>query len=255
MPCDPEPLARLQAEHLPPTSEPEPPQPAAAATARQLCREGHITLRPEAELLLEDELSPQAYFQLLLAADLLADARRVLAHAMPKRRALWWACLCTQDAYRGQLPEHVALAVETVVRFVGDPSEPNRREAERVGRSLAPSSLEACLTTAAFFSGGSISLPDLPAVPSPPFVTGRLAGVCVYLASVRRSAARYKDHLRQYLSIGVGIARGENLSTDFGTDPTRLDPGGASPLHTMHVRRAATDRSNRKLKSIPDVAR
>ncbi len=255
VPCDPKTLAGLQEEHLPHAPKAESPEPSAAVTARQLCRHSRIKLSPAAQSLLDDDISSQAFFERLLAHDHLAEARRVLAHAMPKRRALWWACLCAQDAYRNDLPPQVALAVETVVRFVHDSSEANRRETERIGRSFPSSRLEACLAMAAFFSGGNISLPHLPTVAPRPFVTGRLVGVSVYLASVARSAARYKDHLRQYLSLGVGIARGENLWDVCDIEPVRLDPCGASPLRGAHLGKAATRRSNRSPESVGDATR
>ena len=35
----------------------------------------------------------------------------------------------------------------------------------------------------------------------------------VYLASVKHEPARYKDHLREYLAMGMEISRGSNLWT------------------------------------------
>ena len=222
------------------TQTPELPEPSTAATARQLCRHGQIKLRPEAEALLEEEMTPQAYFDRLLAQNLLPEARSVLAQAMPWRRALWWACLCALDAYPDRLPEGVARAVEVVVRFVHDPSEANRREAERIGQSLNGARLEGLLTLAAFTSWGSISLPHLPVVPAPPCATGRLVGGCVYLASVIRSPARYKNVMRQYLAIGLEIARGENLWYSGETQSARLDSGTASPVRAFRMHPATT---------------
>ena len=240
VPCDPGTLARLQEEYLPRTPMPEPLELCELTSAQELCHKGHIKLKPDAEALLEDDLSPQAYFRRLQEKGHLAEARRVLAHTLPKRRALWWACLCAGHAYQEDLPRSVERAVEAVVRFVRDPNEPNRREAEKVGRSLPSNRLEGCLTMAAFFSGGSVSLPHLPTVPPRPFVTGRLVGVGVYLASVTRSAAYYKDHLRQYLALGCEIARGENLWCERGLEPKRLDPATAASVpNTIHGRKSS----------------
>ncbi len=230
-------LAEHQAELAARLPSPDAPQPAHAATARQLCREGHIKLGREAEAILDDELTPQAFFKRLLSSGHLAEARRVLALSLPKRRALWWACLCTQDAYENSMPPQVAESVEAVVRFIGNPSETHRRDAERVGRCLPSSRLEACLAMAAFFSEGNISLPHLPPVYPRPYVTGRLVGVCVYLASVTRSPGQYKAHLRQYLEIGTQIARGENLWIAQPLEPVRLDPKADQPVQGMHLRR------------------
>lgn len=229
-------LARHRAELAIRLPSPDAPQPAHAATARQLCREGRIKLGRDAEAILDDDLTPQAFFKRLLASGHLAETRRVLALCLPKRRALWWACLCTQDAYGNSMPPQVAESVEAVVRFVRKPSETHRREAERVGRSSPSSRLEACLTMAAFFSEGNISLPHLPPVYPRPYVTGRLVGVCVYLASVIRSPAQYKAYLRRYLEMGTQIARGENLWIAQPLEPARLDPEAGQPLQGTHLR-------------------
>lgn len=222
-------IARRRAEMAVRLPAPDAPSPAHAATARRLCREGRIKLGREAQTLLDDELPPQAYFQRLLAAGHLPEARRVLAQSLPKRRALWWACLCAQDAYGNAMPTQVAEAIEAVLRFLQSPTEAHRRETERIGRSSPSSRLEACLAMAAFFSEGNISLPHLPPVYPRPYVTGRLVGVCVYLASVIRSPAQYKAHLRQYLEIGTQLARGENLWLALATEPMRVDSSEPVP--------------------------
>lgn len=247
MPCDPETIARMFAEYYPQKPVPELPKLSDVTSAIELCRKGRIHLKPAAESLLEEGLSPQAYFERLLATGYLAEARRILAHAMPKRRALWWACLCAQDAYRNELPEPVARAVGAVTRFVQDPSEANRREAERVGRELPGSRLEGCLAMAAFLSEGNISLPHLPVVQPKPHVTGRLVGVCVYLASVIRSAAHYKQHLHRYLDMGVDIARGMNLWDEDQGRRVRIDEPATTGMSEPSQR--GTGRSDDRVRS------
>lgn len=208
-------------------SPPPPPLPSEMETAAELCRLCHIRLKPKASELLHDELTPRQYFDLLMEHNCLADARRVLAHALPKRRALWWGCLCALDTYGHEPPQIVTEVLSAVISFIRDPSEANRRTTSSLGWKAKPTTIAGCLAMGAFFSEGSVSLPGLPVVQPRPFVTGRLAGVAVYLASVMRDAAQYKSHLRRYLSVGLDVARGNNLWTNPGSfKPIRLDAGG-----------------------------
>lgn len=199
------------------------------AAAAELCRDMKLRLRPPARELLDEEITPRAYFQRLIEADLLPEARRVLAHTLPKRRALWWGCLCAMESYGEQPP---AEALSAVLRFVIHPTEANRRATHEAGKRARPNTLGGCLASAAFFSGGSVSLPGLPEVAPRPFVTGRLVGVAVYLAAVTRDAAAYKQALREYLALGLEVARGENLwYASREIVPARLEAGG--PEHAL----------------------
>ncbi len=212
-------LAQWQ-QQLVPQPAALPPEPCEIATARQLCDACRIRLKPKAALLLDADATPRQFYDSLMNADCLAAARRVLAHAMPKRRALWWGCLVAMDVDAHEPTSGVDLILPAVVRFVIDPSEENRRGTQEVAQHVPASSLAGSLAMAAFLSGGSISLPNLPVVHPRAFVTGRLVGVTVYLASVIRSAAHYKDHLRHYLDLGEQVARGQLL---WNTETTAED--------------------------------
>ncbi|MGE3809617.1 MAG: hypothetical protein AB7K24_33550, partial [Gemmataceae bacterium] len=168
-------------------------------SAMELCRELQIKLKPASYALLHPELTPEAYFERLLEKGHLPEARRVLAHAMPRQRALWWACLCVWHAHQGDPPVRLAAILDALLNFLADPSDERRRRLQALARRMKASSLEAALAHAAFFSGGSVSKPGLPAVQPRPFVTGRLVGVVVYLAAVKRHPAQYKKLLRHYL--------------------------------------------------------
>jgi hypothetical protein len=184
--------------------------------AADFCKDQEIQLRPQGRSLLNASLSTDLYLALLLEKGCYADARRVLAHALPKRRALWWGCLCAWDVYRPQPRDEVGNVLQSVVDFVLHPTEDNRRATAARAREVEANSLAGCLAMAAFCSDGSLAPPGLPSVAPRPFLTGRLVGVTVYLASVLNDPARYKDHLREYLAVGMEVSRGINLWTDDG---------------------------------------
>lgn len=214
-------LAQLAEQHAPAEQEQTPP-----TVACELIEWGKIKLKPEGEQLLTTNLSVRDYFELLVEKDCLADARRVLAHSLPKRRALWWGVLAAYDAFRPTTPALLDNVLKAVTRFVTAPTEDQRRACGEVAKRTPPSSIAGCLATAAFFSAGSVAPQGLPPVAPKPFITGRLVGVAVYLASVTRDPAQYKQYLREYLRWGRAIATGE----------LRL-PEPAAALHAPHLSR------------------
>jgi hypothetical protein len=207
-----------------------------ATAAWEFCKDNEIELQPEGRALLRAAQSPWEYFELLLENRCYADARRVLAHALPKRRALWWGCLCAWDVYRPQPPAEVAGVLEAVVRYVLQPCEAHRRAAAARAQEVEPNSLAACLAMAAFCSAGSLAPPGVPCVAPRPFLTGRLVGVTVYLAAVLRDPTQYKAQLRRYLEIGREVASGANLWTEGATsDALEAPAGGVDPGEAMPV--------------------
>lgn len=184
-----------------------PPPPDAAAVARL------FRLSAPARPFVAPGTTTRAAFDALVAAGHLADARRLLAHALPPRRAVWWATLCLRHAAAKspfETPEE-DLAFDAVGRWVLAPSESTRRGAEAAGWAASPTTAAGILAMACFLSGGSISRPGLPGVFAAPHLAGRLSGVVVYLSSVRFDPANYLYHLRQYLVIGQQVAAGANL--------------------------------------------
>lgn len=197
-------LAQLAQQHAPAMQDQTPP-----GLARDLVAWGRIKLKPEGAKLLANTMTSREFFDTLLAHDCLADARRVLSHSLPKRRALWWGVLAAYDALRSTESRELEQALKSVAQFVIAPTEDARRACGELAKRMRPSSMAACLVNAAFFSAGSVSPPGLPPVAPRPFITGRLVGVTVYLASVTRDPALYKQYLREYLRWGVKIASGE----------------------------------------------
>ena len=191
--------------------KPPPPEPAQLTNAAELCEFCQIKLKPRGAALLRPDDMPQQFYRRLVAEECWADARRVLAHGCPNERAIWWGCLVAADVNQQTPMREIEMVLPVVLRFVVDPTDENRRAAAMTGKLVPVSTLAGALAMATYFSGGSVSLPQLPVVHPRPFVTGRLVGVAVYLASVKRDAARYKDHLRRYLAMGEDVARGRLL--------------------------------------------
>jgi hypothetical protein len=193
-------------------------------------------LRKEARRLLRDDLTCRDYLAVLTERGLHADAIAFLARALPKRRAVWWGCLCAWHMVRPEPSPVEEEGLEAAVRWALDPSEENRRAAEMPGPQEELDTPAACLARAAFWSGGSLAPAGLPEVPPPAGLTGRLVAGAILLAGVRRDFRHYRDHYRQFLALGLEVARGENLwpapeagevpASDKADDRTNGCPGG-----------------------------
>ena len=142
-------------------------------------------------------------------AGLLVDATRLIAHALPRREAVWWACMCA----RSSLPPESLLdadraAIEAAEAWVRSPTDELRRAAFAHAEAGGFSSPEACAAVGAFWSGDSMAPVGQPAVPPPAHVAGAAVAGSVALASVRQQPERRHDRLRSYLQSAYDISRG-----------------------------------------------
>jgi len=145
-------------------------------------------------------LEAQGYFH---------EAVRLCAHALPKREAVWWACMCA-DAVpaSAQLAcdQAARQAAELWVRKPGD--EPLRRAAWDVAQKTDFRSPEAWAAVGAFWSGGSMAPEGAPAVPPGDHLTGVAVSGAVMIAAVRGHPERATDRLKRFLAAARDIAAG-----------------------------------------------
>lgn len=172
---------------------------------------------PAAAVVKDCRLASEA-IALLAAAGFLLEATRVLAHALPKREAVWWACMCAAHTAPPDLPEPDRLAREAAELWVRQPSDKNRRAAMRLAEATTYEEPEPWCAYAVFWSGDTIGPEDQPAVPPTPHITGKVVAGVVYLAAVRTDPSQQTVRLKRFLESGRNIAAG---------GPGRLPAGGA----------------------------
>jgi len=137
-----------------------------------------------------------------------ADAARVAAHALPKREAVWWACMCARsNPGRPQRPEDTA-ALEAAEAWVRRPEEAARRAAHAAAARAGFSSAEAWAAMAAFWSGGSMAPEGQPVVPPSEDLTGKAAIGSLLMAAARHEPHRAEERLRRFLGAARDIASG-----------------------------------------------
>jgi hypothetical protein len=179
-----------------------------AKTAAEVCQ--LCTLSDEAKALTRDGQTPRQLFDLLLAKQLHLDAIRLLAAALPKREAVWWACLCARQAHGANPPAKIATAIAAAEKWVASPSEEARRAAESAAEAAEVSTPAGCAAMAAFWSGGSLAPPHVPVVPPGEQLTGHGVAGAVLLAAVLTQPEKAAEKHRAFLALGSEVANGTN---------------------------------------------
>lgn len=169
---------------------------------------GLIDPPPEARETMMRSAGPGEALDELARAGFLIEATRLLAHALPKREAVWWACMCARHVPQPDLPAADAKALETAEQWVRRQTDELRREAMDYAQESGFSTPECWAAVAAFWSGDSMSPVGQPAVPPAPHLAGRAVAGAVALASVRTRPERASARLRNFLASGREIASG-----------------------------------------------
>lgn len=177
-----------------------------AKTAGEVC--AHFPLGDEAKKLLRDGLAPRAFLDVLLDKQQFVEAARFLAHALPKREGVWWACLCARSVAGAKPPAKVAAALQAAEKWVADPSEDNRRAAWPAAEAAELGTPAGCAAAAAFWSGGSLGPANVPAIPPGEHLTAHGVAGAVMLAAVLSEPEKAPEKYRTFFALGIDVANG-----------------------------------------------
>jgi len=145
----------------------------------------------------------------LEATGRLQEATRLVAHALPKREAVWWACMCARSVPDPAAKPADAEALAAAENWVRRPDEDNRRAAMAVAEASGFRSAEAWAAVGAFWSGGSMAPPEAPVVPPGEHLTGVAIAGSITLSAVRGPhPARASDRFNRFLAAARDIAAG-----------------------------------------------
>lgn len=177
-----------------------------ASRARDVC--AHFDLSEEAKRLLDDATAPAAFLELLIEKGHLMDAIRLLAFALPKREAVWWACLCVREMLAPDAPPALEEVIKAAETWVYKPTEENRRLAMQKAEKAGYDKPASWAAVGAFWSGGSMAPPAAPVVPPAETLTAKAVSGAILLAAVQREPERAPQRHRQFLDDGIDIAMG-----------------------------------------------
>ena len=167
-----------------------------------------VNLSTDAATVLTDCTLVADALQRLEAGGFLVEATRLVAHALPKREAVWWACMCAFHTAPPDLPETDRLARETAENWVRQQTDKLRREAMGKAEAGDFATPEAWAAVAAFWSGDSMAPEGQAAVPPAPHLCGTAVAGAVVLAAVRGDPIRQPARLKRFLESGRNIAAG-----------------------------------------------
>lgn len=179
-----------------------------AATVSELTKEIDFS-EDRASTLFEPQDHPVAAIKKLFAGECFIDGLRLLAHALPKREAVWWACLAVRHTLENEQGED-ALALAGAEAWARQPSEPNRLQCKALAEKLKFKTAAAWAAMSAVWSTGSITDEGQPEVAPPEKLYAHAVGGAVSLAAVAVDAGQAEDNYQRYLEQGLNLAAGGN---------------------------------------------
>jgi len=144
----------------------------------------------------------------LAKVGLVEDAVTLLAQALTRRGAAWWACRVTRlEAGGGPSPKESG-AIETAEAWVRQPEQLKAYAAQDASRIAGLASPAGCAALAAFLAGDSLAPPHLDPLTPLPHLAGLAAAGAVKLAAARRAPAEPNAELMRLLDAGFAVATG-----------------------------------------------
>jgi hypothetical protein len=168
-------------------------------------------LGEEARALLAEGMTSRAYLEQLVERKLDADAVQFLAHALPKREAVWWACLCVGQILGPEPASTATVALDAARAWAIDPKDENRRATFLAAEAADIGTPAGCATVAAYFSGGSLAPPNLTAVAPAEHLTAHLVASALTLAAVIKEPEKAAEKYASFLQLGLEVASGQHL--------------------------------------------
>jgi hypothetical protein len=162
-------------------------------------------LGEEAMALVRPDLKPLDFVALLMEKALYPDAVRFIAHALPKREAVWWGWVCARRAAGDNPQPKIKAALDATEKWIAQPSEDNRRSAMAAAQKAELSTAAGCAGLAAFFSGGSLAPPEAPVVPPGEFLSAKAVSGAVIFAAVAKEPERAPEKFKSFVAQGVEV--------------------------------------------------
>jgi hypothetical protein len=179
----------------------------AAKTAAEVCR--YYEVSTSAQKVLSNGVTPRQFVEQMVQLGQYTDAFDFLAHALPRRDAIWWACLSVRHCQGPALPPEEFAALKAAVEWVLEPDEPKRHAAHAAGRTAGFGTPAGGVAVAVYRSGGSLGPGSFADAPPGQFMTAAAVSNSISKASATAAPGAISEVLRELVELGISIADGK----------------------------------------------
>ncbi|AFU98103.1 secreted protein [Simiduia agarivorans SA1 = DSM 21679] len=162
----------------------------------------------ESEVVLDT--TPRISIERLTEKGYYLDAVKLMAHALPKREAVWWACLAARAVQTPETDENNQQALLAAEAWAKKPTEANRLRAKMLGEKTKFRTPSSWAATAASWSAGSMAGDGEPAISPPEYLYAHAVAGAVCLAAVAKDEDAPENAYKTFLAQGINIACGGN---------------------------------------------
>lgn len=162
-------------------------------------------LSPEALEMLATTAEARLFVERLAETEAWSDAISFLAHALPRREAVWWAWLCARDSGEGTEPTHAA-ALEATKAWVAEPTDDRRQAALSAAQVVGIATPAGMAGLAVFLCGDTLGPPTSPPAPPPEFAAAKVIAGCITIAAVADPKAGIPERYAELVRRGLELA-------------------------------------------------
>ncbi len=170
----------------------------------------HFELNDVGINLLKDDLETTEFLDLLISNESYSDAINLLSHSLPKREAVWWACICAKQNAEQLNNELYDETLKIAEKWVYDPSEKNRRLAEFYAEKGKYETAAAWVAAAAFWCGDSIVAENEPKIAPDEYLYAHAVSGSILTSVSMESDEDMSEIFKKYIEHGINIAKGGN---------------------------------------------
>lgn len=180
-----------------------------ALTAAELLLEFEL-FEPEASNVIIADTAPQISIERLIEGKYYQDAVKLLAHALPKRLAVWWACLAARKAQTPSTSEENMQALLMAESWAKKPTEEVRLRCKELSEKTLYKTAASWAATSATWCAGSMTNKGEPDIPPPPYLYAHAVAGCIILAAATIEPENNDQYLELFLAQGINLACGGN---------------------------------------------